>query len=88
VYDRIEIPPIRPDVTRVPLFGGACACCGERASAATPAGLVVPGSPFGRSVEALAVRLHHAHAFRLERLRYKPAHLRNLIGTRVPEVDL
>src|SRR5271154_6201897 len=34
VYDRIELPPIRPDVTRVRLFGGRCACCGERAMAA------------------------------------------------------
>ena len=25
VYDRIEIPPIKPDVTRVRLFGGRCA---------------------------------------------------------------
>ena len=45
VYDRIEWPVpgldpgIRPDVTRVRLFGGRCACCGERASATAPAGL-------------------------------------------------
>jgi transposase len=30
VYDRIELPPIKPDVTRVRLFGGSCACCGAR----------------------------------------------------------
>lgn len=68
VYDRIEIPPIRPDVTRVHLFGGRCACCGQRATAVAPAGLE-PGSPFGRSVEALATYLHYAHAVGLERLR-------------------
>ena len=68
VYDRIEMPPIRPDVTRVRLFGGRCACCGERALAAAPAGLE-PGSPFGKSVEALVVCLHYAHAIGLERLR-------------------
>ena len=28
VYDRIELPPIKLDVTRVRLFGGSCACCG------------------------------------------------------------
>src|SRR6185312_6242653 len=28
VYDRIQLPPIKPDVTRVRLFGGNCACCG------------------------------------------------------------
>ena len=68
VYDRIELPPIRPDVTRVRLFGGRCACCGGRAIAAAPAGLE-PGSPFGRSIEALVVYLHYAQAIGLERLR-------------------
>jgi transposase len=39
VYDRIELPPIKLDVTRVRLFGGRCACCGARATAAAPSGL-------------------------------------------------
>ena len=68
VYDRIELPPVKPDVTRVRLFGGRCACCGERAVASAPAGLE-PGSPFGKSVEALVVYLHYAQAIGLERLR-------------------
>jgi transposase len=68
VYDRIELPPIRPDVTRVRLFGGRCACCGERAVAVAPAGLE-PGSPFGKSIEAIAVYLHYAQAIGIERLR-------------------
>jgi len=68
VYDRIELPPIRPDVTRVQLFGGRCGCCGGRAIAAAPAGLE-PGSPFGKSIEALVVYLHYAQAIGLERLR-------------------
>ena len=59
VYDRIELPPIKPDVTRVRLFGGRCACCGERATAEAPAGLE-PGSPFGLSIAALVVYLHYA----------------------------
>jgi len=67
IYDRIELPPIRPDVTRVQLFGGRCACCGERATAAAPAGLE-PGSPFGQSVAALVVYLHYTHAIGMERL--------------------
>ncbi len=67
VYDRIELPPIRPEVTRVRLFGGRCACCGERATATAPAGLE-PGSPFGQSIAALVVYLHYAHAIGLERL--------------------
>jgi len=68
VYDRIELPLIKPDVTRVRLLGGRCACCGGRAVAAAPAGLE-PGSPFGRSIEALVVYLHYAQAIGLERLR-------------------
>jgi transposase len=67
VYDRIELPPIRPDVTRVRLFGGRCNCCGARATATAPAGLE-PGSPFGQSVAALVVYLHYAHAIGMERL--------------------
>ena len=68
VYDRIELPPVRPLVTRVHLFGGRCACCGVRSTAPAPAGLE-PGSPFGRSIEAMVVYLHYAHAIGLERLR-------------------
>ena len=54
-------------MTRVQLFGGRCACCGERVSAAAPVGLE-PGSPFGQSIAALVVYLHYAHAIGMERL--------------------
>jgi transposase len=67
VYDRIELPPIRPDVTRVRLFGGRCACCGERVTAAAPDSLE-QGSPFGHSIAATVVYLHYAHAIGMERL--------------------
>lgn len=67
VYNRIELPPIKPDVTRVRLFGGRCPCCGERVSAEAPVGLD-PGSPFGGSIAALVVYLHYAHAIGMERL--------------------
>jgi transposase len=67
VYERIELPPIQPNVTRVRLFGGKCPCCGKRVTAAAPAGLE-PGSPFGQSIAALVVYLHYAHAIGLERL--------------------
>ena len=50
VYDRIEVPPVRPDVTRVQLFGGRCACCGERAVAPAAAGLE-PGSNYSRAAD-------------------------------------
>ncbi len=68
VYDRLEMPPIKPHVTRVRLFGGRCACCGERAVASVPAGLEL-GSPFGKSIQALVIYLHYAQAIGLERLR-------------------
>jgi transposase len=67
VYERIELPPLRPDVTQVRLFGGRCGCCGERVSAVAPAGLE-QGSPFGHSVAATVVYLHYAHAIGMERL--------------------
>jgi transposase len=67
VYDRIELPQTKPDVTRVRLFGGNCACCGARATAAAPSGLE-PGSPFGQSIAAMVVYLHYAQAIGLERL--------------------
>ena len=38
VYERIELPPIQPDVTQIRLFGGRCACCGERVTAKAPPG--------------------------------------------------
>ena len=67
VYERIELPPIKPDVTQVRLFGGRCACCGERVTAEAPPGLE-QGSPFGPSIAAMVVYLHYAHAISLERL--------------------
>ena len=67
VYERIELPPVKPDVTQVRLFGGRCACCGERVTAEAPPGLE-QGSPFGHSIAALVVYLHYAHAIGLERL--------------------
>src|SRR4051795_2780141 len=37
-YDRIDIPRITPDVTRVTLHGGTCPCCHGRFKAAPPGG--------------------------------------------------
>jgi transposase len=67
VYERIELPPIKPDVTQVRLFGGRCACCGERVTAAAPVGFEL-GSPFGQTIAVLVVYLHYAHAIGMERL--------------------
>jgi transposase len=67
VYERIELPPVRTDVTQIRLFGGRCACCGERVTAEAPPGLE-QGSPFGHSIAAMVVYLHYAHAIGMERL--------------------
>jgi transposase len=64
VYERIELPPIRPDVTQIRLFGVRC---GERVTAQAPAG-VEQGSPFGHSIAAMVLYLHYAHAIGMERL--------------------
>jgi transposase len=69
-YDRIEIPAITPDVTRVTLHGGTCPCCHERFKATPPAGLE-PGSPFGPNLRAFVLYLRFGQAIpfaRLERL--------------------
>jgi transposase len=66
-YDRIEIPDIKPDVTRVTLHGGVCPCCTRHFKAAPPAGLE-PGSPFGPNLRAFVLYLRFAHAISFERL--------------------
>ena len=66
-YDKIELPPVRPVVTRVVLHGGQCPCCKTAFVAPAPAGLE-PGSPFGASVVAMAVYLRAAHHIGFERL--------------------
>jgi transposase len=66
-YDRIEIPEIAPDVTRVTLHGGVCPCCRHRFRATPPAGLE-PGSPFGPNLRAFVLYLRFAQAIPFERL--------------------
>ena len=66
-YDRIEILNIRPDVTRVTLFGGTCPCCRKTFKAEAPTGLE-PGSPFGKNLRAFALHLRFTQAISLERL--------------------
>ena len=66
-YDRIELPEIEPDVTRVVLFGGVCPCCAKRFKAKAPEGLE-PGSPFGPNLRAFLLYLRIVHAVSFERL--------------------
>jgi transposase len=66
-YDRIEIPEIVPDVTRVVLHGGVCPCCAAKFKAAPPQGLE-PGSPFGPNLRAFVLYLRFGQAIPFERL--------------------
>jgi transposase len=52
-------------VTRVRLFGGRYACCGERTTAQVRLSLE-QGSPFGKSIAARVVYLHYTHAIGTE----------------------
>jgi transposase len=63
-YDRIDLPPVKPVVTRVERHGGICRCCGARvvAPALTAPQRLEPGSPFGMQITALAVYLRYIQA--------------------------
>ena len=66
-YDFIDLPPIKPIVTRINLHRGVCPCCGKRVSAAPPADMA-PGTPFGPGITALVVYLHIKHMVSFNRL--------------------
>src|ERR1019366_6714012 len=55
-YDRIEIPEIVPDVTRVMLYGGVCPCCARRFKAAANM-LRESGDAFSRQTSLIRERL-------------------------------
>jgi transposase len=66
-YDHIDLPPIRPVVTRIHRHRGTCPCCARAFSAPAPEGLE-PGSPFGPGIVALVLHLHITQAIGFERL--------------------
>jgi transposase len=66
-YDRIEIPQITPEVTRVRLHGGFCPCCATRVKGTPPTGLE-PGSPFGPNLRAFVLYLRFAQGIPFARL--------------------
>jgi transposase len=80
-YDRIEIPEITPEVTRVTLHGGVCPCCARRFKAPPPAGLE-PGSPFGPNLRAFVLYLRFGQAIPFERLERL---MRDLFGLEISE---
>jgi transposase len=66
-YDHIELPPIKPVVTRIHRHRGTCPCCRRGFSAPVPDGMA-PGSPFGPGLAALVLHLHVTQAISFERL--------------------
>ena len=80
-YDRIELPEIRPDVTRVTVRGGVCPCCARRFKATPPSGLE-PGSPFGPNLRSFVLYLRYTQAISYERLARL---MSDLLGLRISE---
>jgi transposase len=66
-YDHIELPPIRPVITRIHRHRGVCPSCRRGFSASPPSGMP-PGSPFGPNLVALILHLHVTQAIGFERL--------------------
>jgi transposase len=66
-YDHLDLPPLRPVVTRVHRHRGMCPCCRRGFSAPAPDGMA-PGSPFGPGIVALILHLHVTQAISFERL--------------------
>ena len=80
-YDHIEIPPIRPEVTRVALLGGSCPHCARAFKAAAPEGMA-PGSPFGPNLRALALHLRFSQGIGFDRLQ---GVFRDVFGLRISQ---
>jgi len=67
-YDKVDIPPVEPTVTRVEIFHGLCPCCSHTtAPSALPEGME-EGSPFSLNIVAMALYLRFIHAISYERL--------------------
>ena len=73
-YDRIDLPVVRPVVTRVERYAGRCPCCGGVTLAPVPEGMA-EGSPFSVNILALAIYLRFTHAISYRRLTQLFRHL-------------
>ncbi|MCY7392700.1 MAG: IS66 family transposase, partial [Leptolyngbyaceae cyanobacterium CAN_BIN12] len=66
-YDKIDIPPIAPIVTRVERYGCRCPQCGAAQLGAVPVGME-PGSPFGNRIAALVTTMRYSHGISYGRM--------------------
>jgi transposase len=73
-YDKIDLPVVRPVVTRVERYAGHCLCCGGVTLAPVPVGME-EGSPFSVNIAALAIYLRFTHAISYRRLMQLFMHL-------------
>ncbi|MGD0109894.1 MAG: transposase, partial [Rhodopila sp.] len=73
-YDKIDLPVVRPLVTRVERYAGHCPCCGGVTLAPVPVGLE-DTSPFSSNIVALAIYLRFTHAISYRRLTQVFLHL-------------
>ena len=83
-YDHIELPEVRPTVTRVMLMGGTCPRCARAFKAAAPADMP-SGSPFGTNLRALALHLRFGQHIGLARL---AGLFRDVFGVRISQGGL
>ena len=66
-YDKIDIPPIKPIVTRVERYGCKCEGCGQQQIADVPVGME-SGSPFGDRIAALVTTMRYSHGISYNRM--------------------
>ena len=66
-YDKVDLPKIKPVVTRVERYTGHCQGCGGITLAPLPDGLE-PGTPFSFNIITLAIYLRFTHAISYRRL--------------------
>lgn len=67
IYERLELPKVKAQITRVERYGGQCQCCQQSYEAPVPVGLE-PGSPFGESIATVVTYLRYHHALSYQRL--------------------
>ncbi|MEB3294368.1 MAG: hypothetical protein VKJ24_14510 [Synechococcales bacterium] len=66
-YDKIDILPIHPIVTRVERYGCACPVCGQAQIGLVSESLST-GSPFSPRIAALVTTLRYGHAISYQRI--------------------
>jgi len=80
-YDKIDIPAIKPIVTRIERYGCKCEHCGQKQIATVPVGMEV-GSPFGDRIAALVTTMRYSHGISYRRMQQM---LRKVFGLEISE---